>query len=115
MESTAIIKWITDFSTAYHAKAGRYPVIFTGPDWWNRCTHQSRAFSATNPLWFVHWGTTIGPIPGWSTWTFWQYGNAITGGLDYFNGNLAALEMSVSPSIPSQMILLSVLSNSFAL
>lgn len=100
-----LLKWISDFSVAYHAKTGRYPVIYTSVAWWRRCTDEYRGFSATNPLWLINWGSTIGPLPGWSTWTFWQYANAglAPGDQDYFNGNPAALKRSVSLSLPPEL------------
>ena len=41
-------------------------VIYTTTDWWHSCTGDYRSHSyifENNPLWIVHWGADIGPLP----------------------------------------------------
>lgn len=77
--------WIKDFSDTYHARTGRWPVIYTSTSWWNTCSGGD--FSSTNPLWIARYSSTIGALPaGWSVHTFWQYtSNPIDKNL--FNGS----------------------------
>ena len=98
-----MIKWIADFSATYRAKVGRFPVIYTSSGWWTRCTNGDRLFSPTNPLWIIHWGSSVGTLPGWGNWAFWQYANVgpVPGEQDYFNGDVAALHRSDPPSLSS--------------
>jgi len=55
------------------------------------------------PLFLAAYDGAPPPSPGsWDTWTFWQPGTLGPGGgdLDYFNGDLAALQAWASPSLP---------------
>ncbi|MDT4983408.1 MAG: hypothetical protein QOF95_898 [Pseudonocardiales bacterium] len=94
LSQSAMVSWISAFSTRVRARTGRYPIIYTTTDWWTTCTGNSSAFSATNPLWVARYSSSAGTLPaGWSKYTIWQ--NASSGGLpgdqDLFNGNQAAL------------------------
>ncbi|KAK0203905.1 glycoside hydrolase family 25 protein [Desarmillaria ectypa] len=99
MTASAIVDWVTDFSNAYHASTGRYPVIYTTTDWWTTCTGDSTAFGDTNPLWIARYSSSIGTLPsGWSYTTFWQYADSGTnpGDQDIFNGDAAGLSRFAS-------------------
>jgi GH25 family lysozyme M1 (1,4-beta-N-acetylmuramidase) len=74
LSKTAMTRWVKDFVTEYKRLTKRDAVIYTTTDWWTRCTGNTKAFSATNPLWLARYATTPGKLPGAWTWpTFWQY------------------------------------------
>lgn len=91
----SMVAWIKDFSNTYHAKTGRYPVIYTTTSWWKTCTGNNPSFGADNPLWIARWGSSIGELPaGWQFTSFWQYADKgpNPGDQDYFNGSDAGLQ-----------------------
>jgi GH25 family lysozyme M1 (1,4-beta-N-acetylmuramidase) len=68
----AMTAWIKDFSDTYHARTGRWPVIYTSTNWWNQCGVGD--FSATSPLWIARYANAVGPLPpNWGFHTIWQY------------------------------------------
>lgn len=68
--------WIKDFHDTYHARTGRWPVIYTSTSWWNRCVGSGHGFQDTVPLWVARYSSSVGTLPsGWSFHTFWQYSN----------------------------------------
>ncbi|KAJ7359697.1 glycoside hydrolase family 25 protein [Mycena albidolilacea] len=94
LSASAMVSWISDFSSTYHAATTRYPVIYTTTDWWTTCTGNSAAFAANNPLWIARYSSSIGTLPaGWSFTTFWQYADSgpNPGDQDLFNGDAAGL------------------------
>ncbi|KAF7360153.1 Secreted hydrolase [Mycena venus] len=95
LSHSAMVSWISDFSSTYHAATTRYPVIYTTTDWWTTCTGNSAAFASNNPLWIAHYSSSIGTLPaGWSFTTFWQYADSgpNPGDQDLFNGDAAGLK-----------------------
>ncbi len=93
---SAMASWISGFLDEYHARTGRWAIIYTTAAWWTQCTGDSRAFNANDPLFVAHLADppSPGPIPGgWTTYTFWQYAASGTfpGGQDVFNGTRADL------------------------
>ncbi|PFG92898.1 lysozyme [Saccharopolyspora erythraea NRRL 2338] len=79
--------WIKDFSDTYHARTGRWPVIYTSTSWWSSCVNGD--FSSTNPLWVARYASTVGKLPyNWGFHTIWQYTsspidqNSFNGGYD---------------------------------
>ena len=91
MSKAALTAWIKDFSTTYHARWGKYPVIYTSASWWNTCVG-STAFASTSPLWLARYASTPGTLPtGWAYQSVWQYS---TSGFDHdrFNGSASALK-----------------------
>ncbi|KAJ7832083.1 glycoside hydrolase family 25 protein [Mycena olivaceomarginata] len=95
LSASAMVSWISDFSSTYHAATTRYPVIYTTTDWWKTCTGNSAKFAANNPLWIAHYSSSIGTLPaGWSFTTFWQYADSgpNPGDQDLFNGDAAGLK-----------------------
>ncbi|KAF9352087.1 hypothetical protein BGX34_000178 [Mortierella sp. NVP85] len=94
LSPSAMTAWIRDFSETYHARTGRYPVIYTTTDWWKTCTGNAAGFQDNNPLWIARWGASIGELPaGYAYATFWQYANSgpNPGDQDLFNGDSAGL------------------------
>ncbi|KAJ1954049.1 hypothetical protein GGI12_005879 [Dipsacomyces acuminosporus] len=95
LSKAAMVKWINDFNSVYHAKTGRYPVIYTTTSWWTQCTGNSAAFKNKNPLWIARWASSPGALPAsWSRHTFWQWADkgSLPGDQDRFNGNSAQLK-----------------------
>lgn len=75
LSKSGMTAWIKDFSDTYHARTGRYPVIYTSTSWWNQCV--DGAFAATNPLWIARYASTVGTLPyNWGFHTFWQYSSS---------------------------------------
>ncbi|HEX7309031.1 lysozyme [Lentzea sp.] len=94
MTAGAMVGWIRGFSDTYHGLTGRWPVIYTSTQWWDRCTGRAGDFSSTNPLWLARYAAGVGPMPfQWPFHTIWQYTsspidqNVFNGGAD----RLAAL------------------------
>jgi GH25 family lysozyme M1 (1,4-beta-N-acetylmuramidase) len=88
LSQSAMTGWITEFVNEYHARTGRWAIIYTSPNWWKQCTGGSADFGSRDPLWVAAYATTP-PLPaGWTAYTFWQYADAGTfpGGQDVFNG-----------------------------
>lgn len=88
--------WITDFSTTYQERTGRYPVIYTNTNWWNECVGHDTSFADTSPLWIARYADDVGTLPtGWGAHTFWQYtDNPID--QNVFNGTIERLEVFAS-------------------
>jgi GH25 family lysozyme M1 (1,4-beta-N-acetylmuramidase) len=80
LSRAAMVAWVEDFTGAYHARTGRWPVIYTPTTWWAQCTGDLADFGATIPLWATG---SLDTLPhGWSTYMFWQDTDR-----DYFNGD----------------------------
>ncbi|MBP2335423.1 lysozyme [Saccharothrix coeruleofusca] len=74
LSAHAMVAWIRAFSDTYHARTGRWPVIYTSTQWWDHCTGRAGDFSGTNPLWVARYATVVGPLPHrWSFHTIWQF------------------------------------------
>ncbi|GLY84732.1 GH25 family lysozyme [Actinoallomurus iriomotensis] len=85
---SAMAGWIAGFVNEYHARTGRWAIIYTTPSWWNQCVGTSTDLGARDPLWVSAYGTAP-PLPaGWTGYTFWQYAaeGTFPGGQDVFNG-----------------------------
>ncbi|KAN0088842.1 glycoside hydrolase family 25 protein [Tylopilus felleus] len=95
LSQRAMAAWIKDFSNTYHARTGRYPVIYTTTSWWNQCTGGDGSFGSDNPLWLARWASAPGPLPaGWSFYSFWQYADKgpNPGDADLWNGSYENLQ-----------------------
>jgi lysozyme len=60
---------------------GVHPIIYTSIFEWNTVTGGDATFGAS-PLWSAEWAKTA-PLkfpPGWTNWTFWQYGPTVVPG-----------------------------------
>ena len=80
--------WIRDFHDTYHAKTGRWPVIYTSTSWWSQCVGTSQTFGDTVPLWVARYASSVGALPnGWGYYTVWQYTSSPID-QDTFNGGL---------------------------
>ncbi len=95
LSQAAMRSWIHAFVNEYHAKTGRWAVIYTTTDWWTQCTGNNDAtFAQNDPLWIARYSSSAGTLPyGWSFYTFWQYADSGTfpGDQDVFNGSAARL------------------------
>jgi GH25 family lysozyme M1 (1,4-beta-N-acetylmuramidase) len=90
-----MVQWVKDFSDTVHAKAGRWPTIYTSTSWWSWCTGNLGDFSSTIPLWVARYASTVGPLPyAWSQHTIWQYASSGTfpGDQNLFNGTYEQLQ-----------------------
>ncbi|CAG7571618.1 GH25 family lysozyme M1 (1,4-beta-N-acetylmuramidase) [Barrientosiimonas humi] len=93
LSQTAMVSWISSFTTRYKQLTGRDAVIYTTTDWWKTCTGSTTRFGATNPLWIARYASTPGELPaGWGYYTFWQYSDTPID-QDTFNGDLARLRV----------------------
>jgi GH25 family lysozyme M1 (1,4-beta-N-acetylmuramidase) len=99
MSQVAMVNWIRAFINQYHARTGRWAVIYSTTDWWRSCTGNFGGFSANNPLFIARYASSAGTLPrGWPFWTIWQYTSVgrvpgISGNIDrdFFNGSRARL------------------------
>jgi len=72
LSPSSMTAWIKDFHDTYHARTGRWPVIYTSTNWWNQCVNGD--FSSTAPLWVARYSSSAGPLPyNWGYYTVWQY------------------------------------------
>jgi GH25 family lysozyme M1 (1,4-beta-N-acetylmuramidase) len=70
----AMVRWIGQFSETYHARTGRWPVIYTSTLWWDKCTGRLGDFTATNPVWVARYADSVGPLPHrWTVHAIWQH------------------------------------------
>ncbi len=91
LTAAAMVNWIRDFLNTYKARTGRDAVIYSNLDWWSRCTGNSTAFNATNPLWVARYASAPGTLPGgWPFHTIWQYSSTPID-QDRFNGDQTRL------------------------
>jgi len=95
LSASEMVSWIHDFGNTYHAKTGRYPMIYTGYSWWDSCTGSNTGFAANYPLVLADWASTRGTLPaGWSFESFWQFADSgkFPGDQDLWNGSEANLQ-----------------------
>ncbi len=84
LSKAAMTSWILDFHDTYHARTGRFPVIYSSTTWWNACV--SGDFSSTAPLWVARYAASVGTLPyNWGFYTVWQYTSSPLD-QDTFNG-----------------------------
>jgi GH25 family lysozyme M1 (1,4-beta-N-acetylmuramidase) len=87
--------WIRSFINEYHAKTGRWAVIYTTTDWWSTCTGNYSGFWANDPLFIANYNGSPNPLPaGEGVWSFWQYADSgtLAGDNDEWNGPLSGLK-----------------------
>lgn len=113
LSSTALITWTSSFLTRLRQDTGRIPMIYSGPYFWSTAMAGSTAFTQY-PLWEAHYTTAAQPqfIPGWPTYSVWQYSNGSFGkptpvpgvpalvDRDRFGGTKAQLAALASSSRP---------------
>jgi GH25 family lysozyme M1 (1,4-beta-N-acetylmuramidase) len=91
LSQASMVNWIRDFLNTYKSRTSRDAVIYTNLDWWTRCTGNSGAFNATNPLWVARYNTSPGTLPGgWPFHTIWQYTSTPLD-QNHFNGDQSRL------------------------
>ncbi|GAB3039823.1 MULTISPECIES: lysozyme [Oleiagrimonas] len=92
---SGMASWIASFSSEYHARTGRWPVIYTSTSWWSQCVGTAGNFAANSPLWVARYSSSVGTLPyAWTYYTFWQYADSGTfpGDQDKFNGAYSQLQ-----------------------
>ena len=79
LSQSAMISWISQFSSEVQAKTGEEPVIYGPAPWWQDCTGGATRFGQF-PLWVPDYTSAPKPVitAGWSTYAFWQYSSAGT-------------------------------------
>jgi lysozyme len=90
--------WTQEFLDEVGRLTGRRAMLYTYPNFWRDAMAGTTAFTG-HPLWIASYTTAPVPrMPGWPTWTFWQYtargsvrGVAGRVDLNRFNGGLADL------------------------
>jgi GH25 family lysozyme M1 (1,4-beta-N-acetylmuramidase) len=90
LSQTAMVDWIRSFVNEYHAKKGRWPVIYTGRTWWTLCTGDLGTFAGNDPLWVADYNGSPGSMPyDWTSQTIWQYADSgpLPGDQNLFNGD----------------------------
>ena len=94
LSQSSMVSWIRAFVNEYHAKTGRWAVIYSTTDWWTTCTGNNSGFGSEDPLWLADFASSPGALPaGWGFYTIWQYADSGTfpGDQDVFNGTSARL------------------------
>jgi GH25 family lysozyme M1 (1,4-beta-N-acetylmuramidase) len=95
ISQSAMVSWILAFSNEYHAKTGRWAVIYTATSWWTECTGNKGDFSSTNPLFVARYASAVGALPfNWGFQTIWQFADSGTfpGDQDRFNGDYSRVQ-----------------------
>jgi GH25 family lysozyme M1 (1,4-beta-N-acetylmuramidase) len=88
--------WISSFMNQYHARTGRWAVIYTTTNWWLSCIGNYNAWASTSPLWIANYNGTPNPLPpGYSVYSFWQWTSSgpFAGDSDVWNGTLTRLKV----------------------
>ncbi|WP_152617526.1 lysozyme [Phaeacidiphilus oryzae] len=95
LSASGMVNWVLSFSNEYHAKTGRWPVIYTATSWWSQCTGNLGAFASTNPLFIANYNGSPGTMPyNWTYQTIWQWADSGTfpGDQDRFNGDYSRVQ-----------------------
>lgn len=95
LSHASMVSWIAGFINEYHARTGRWAVIYTTTDWWTTCTGNYSGFATNDPLWIANYNGSPGTLPaGWGFYTFWQSADAgvFPGDQDTFNGAYSRLQ-----------------------
>lgn len=89
LSQSGMAAWVASFSNQYHARTGRWPVIYTSTSWWSQCVGTAGNFSNNSPLWVARYSSSAGTLPyAWGYYTIWQYADSGTfpGDQNVFNG-----------------------------
>jgi GH25 family lysozyme M1 (1,4-beta-N-acetylmuramidase) len=95
LSQSSMRSWVASFVNEYHARTGRWAVIYSTTDWWTTCTGNYSGFWANDPLWLARYSTSPGTLPnGAPFWSFWQYSSSgpFAGDSDKWNGALSNLK-----------------------
>jgi GH25 family lysozyme M1 (1,4-beta-N-acetylmuramidase) len=96
-----MVSWITNFIAAAKAKTGVVPIIYTNPNWWQKCTGSTTAFSG-DPLWMADYDVSSPAIPsGWTGYTFWQSSNS--GSVGGISGPADLDQFQVAPTVTAKV------------
>jgi GH25 family lysozyme M1 (1,4-beta-N-acetylmuramidase) len=96
LSQASMQSWVRSFVNEYHAKTGRWAVIYTTTDWWTTCTGNYSGFWANDPLWVARYASAVGTLPaGAPTWSFWQNADSgtLAGDQDEWNGSVSQLKV----------------------
>ncbi|HEY7173498.1 MAG TPA: GH25 family lysozyme [Micromonosporaceae bacterium] len=63
LSQSAMRTWVNSFVNQYHAKTGRWAVIYTTTDWWRTCTGNYAGLWANDPLWIARYASAPGTLP----------------------------------------------------
>lgn len=90
-----LVAWVQEFQNTYRKATGRYPVVYTNAQWWDRCTAKDTSVARNSPLWLARY-SPAGPgarPAGWKTHLVWQYTDkgVLVGDRNRFNGTEAQL------------------------
>jgi GH25 family lysozyme M1 (1,4-beta-N-acetylmuramidase) len=95
LSQSSMRSWIHAFVNEYHARTGRWAVIYSTLDWWKTCTgNTDTSFASNDPFWIARYSTSAGTLPaGYGTYTFWQWASSgvFPGDQDVFNGTATRL------------------------
>ena len=94
LSHSAMVTWIASFVNEYHARSGRWALIYTTTDWWTSCTGNYSGFWNNDPGWIANYGGSVTPLPaGMPFWTIWQYASSgvFPGDQNVFNGSYTRL------------------------
>jgi GH25 family lysozyme M1 (1,4-beta-N-acetylmuramidase) len=91
----SMVRWIAAFLNRYHARTGRWAMIYTTRSWWIHCTGDYTGFTARHRLMLARYSSRPGTPPGgWRAFTIWQHTSTgrvpgIAGDVDrdLFNGS----------------------------
>lgn len=103
MSQSAMVAWISSFTSTMLSLTGRYPAIYSTTDWWTTCTGNSGAFG-NDPLFIARYPSSTTNSPGtlpasWANWDIWQWADSgvFPGDQDVFNGDAADLTLLAAP------------------
>lgn len=97
--STMTQQQARDFATAINARAGKWPVLYSGNHLKTVVAVTPDPVLANCPLWLAEYGPAPRLPNGWKTWSLWQWTDGAVGvnptpvagighcNRDYFNGN----------------------------
>lgn len=61
MSKAALSDWVAEFGDTYREWTGRYPVVYTSPNWWRQCAGADAG--EVNPLWVARYSATPDVLP----------------------------------------------------
>lgn len=112
LSPSAMVTWISQFTTETQKLTGQLPIIYTTANWWNTCTGSSKAFTG-DVLWVAAYAINTPPLPAsWNDWSFWQYTSSGTVNgintpgatdLDYFTSGPSTQQTLVGSAVSVQI------------
>ena len=84
---------LRDMVNEIYRQTGRYPMIYTSQNMWERVVGAPADFG-DHPLWVACWKCDRIYMPrGWTTWTFWQFGQITFDGGPNLDGNVYSSDL----------------------